>query len=144
MDPFVLPPLNAALNGLAASLLVAGRQLARAGRFEAHKRVMLSAFGVSTVFLVSYVLHKWLRDFETTTFHATGAAKVAYLGLLATHVVLAMTVPVFGLVLIRLGLRDERKRHRRIARVAWPIWMYVSITGVLIYFLLYHWNPLPA
>ena len=129
------------LNALAASLLLVGRRLARAGRLEAHKRVMISAFGVSTVFLVSYLTHKWMRDFENTTFHAVGLAKAAYLAMLATHVVLAMTVPVFALVLIRLGLRDDRARHRRIARIAWPIWMYVSVTGVVIYILLYHLNP---
>jgi uncharacterized membrane protein YozB (DUF420 family) len=143
VDASFLPPLNAALNAVAASLLLLGRWLARAGRLQAHKRVMLSAFAVSTVFLASYVLHKWLRDFENTTFHATGAAKGAYLGLLFTHVVLAATVPFFAIGLIRLGLRDDRDRHRRIARVAWPIWMYVSLTGVVIYALLYHWNPPP-
>ncbi len=145
MDPSLvalLPALNAVLNAVAASLLLVGRRLARAGRLEAHKRVMLSAFGVSSVFLASYLLHKWLRDFESTTFHVTGVAKGAYLALLFSHVVLAMTVPVFAIVLIRLGLRDERSRHRRIARIAWPIWMYVSVTGVVIYVLLYHVNPL--
>lgn len=144
MDPAFLaflPALNAVLNAVSAVLLVVGRRLARARRFAAHKRVMLSAFGVSSVFLASYLLHKWLRDFENTTFHATGVAKGAYLALLFTHVVLAMTVPVFAIVLIRLGLRDERTRHRRIARIAWPIWMYVSVTGVVIYVLLYHANP---
>jgi uncharacterized membrane protein YozB (DUF420 family) len=144
VDPSVLPPLNAALNLVAGSLLVIGRQLARAGRLRAHKRVMLSAFAVSTVFLASYVLHKWLRDFDNTTFYATGMAKAAYLGLLFSHVVLAMTVPFFAIALIRLGLRGELERHRRLARFAWPIWLYVSVTGVVIYLLLYHWNPVPG
>ena len=106
--------------------------------------MMIGAFAVSSVFLVSYLTHKWARDFENTTFHAEGLAKGAYLLMLASHVVLAMTVPVFAILLIRLGLRDERERHRRIARVAWPIWMYVSVTGVVIYILLYHLNPAPA
>jgi len=105
---------------------------------------MIGAFAVSAVFLVSYLTHKWARDFENTSFHAVGAAKVAYLAMLASHVVLAMTVPVFAIVLIQLGLRDDRARHRRIARIAWPIWMYVSVTGVVIYILLYHLNPAPV
>jgi len=144
VDPSVLPPLNAALNAIAAALLVIGRQLIRAGKLEAHKRVMLSAFGVSTLFLASYLLHKWLRDFENTTFHVTGAAKTAYLGLLFSHVALAAAVPFLAILLVRLGLRGDRERHRRLARVAWPIWMYVSVTGVVIYGLLYHWNPVPV
>ena len=70
-----------------------------------------------------------------------GWGKVAYLVLLGSHVLLAMTVPVFAIWLIRLGLGDDRERHRRVAKVAWPIWMYVSLTGVLIYLLLYPFNP---
>jgi len=132
------------LNAVAATLLLRGRALARAGRLEAHRRVMLSAFAVSSVFLVSYLLHKWLRDFENTTFHATGVLKSVYLVLLLSHIVLAMAVPVFAVVLIRLGLGNQRERHRRLARIAWPIWMYVSVTGVVIYVLLYQLNPVPV
>jgi uncharacterized membrane protein YozB (DUF420 family) len=144
LDASSLPALNAVLNAVAATLLLRGRALARAGRFEAHRRVMLSAFAVSSVFLVSYLLHKWLRDFANTTFHATGVLKSAYLMLLLSHIVLAMTVPVFAVVLIRLGLGNQRERHRRLARIAWPIWMYVSVTGVVIYVLLYQLNPVPV
>ena len=143
MDFSILPPINAALNATATLLLVRGRMLARRGAVEAHRRVMLSAFAVSTLFLVLYVGHKVSRNFENTTFNVEGWPKVAYLVLLGSHVLLAMTVPVFALWLIRLGLRDDRVQHRRVARVAWPIWIYVSITGVLIYLLLYPFNPLP-
>jgi uncharacterized membrane protein YozB (DUF420 family) len=136
-----LPALNATLNALATVLLLWGRALAKRGRVEAHKRVMLSAFGVSSVFLASYIAHKVSRSFQNTTFNATGAAKTAYLLLLASHVVLAALVPFLALALIRLGWRGELARHRRLARVAWPIWLYVSITGVVIYVLLYHVNP---
>jgi uncharacterized membrane protein YozB (DUF420 family) len=136
-----LPALNATLNALATVLLLWGRALAKRGRVEAHKRVMLSAFGVSSVFLASYIAHKVSRSFQNTTFNATGAAKTAYLVLLASHVVLAALVPFLALALIRLGWRGELARHRRLARVAWPIWLYVSITGVVIYVLLYHVNP---
>jgi uncharacterized membrane protein YozB (DUF420 family) len=133
--------VNACLNTAATGLLLYGRRLARRGRIDEHRRVMLSAFAVSAVFLACYVIHKASRGFENTPFRAEGAAKLAYLVLLATHVVLAASVPVLAILLIRLGLRDERAKHRRLARVAWPIWMYVSVTGVAIYVLLYHVNP---
>jgi uncharacterized membrane protein YozB (DUF420 family) len=139
-----LPALNAGLNALATLLLIRGRALAKRGALEAHKRTMLAAFGVSSVFLVLYVLHKASRSFENTTFNAVGVAKTAYLALLASHVVLAMTVPVLALALIRFGLRGEMARHKRLARVAWPIWLYVSLTGVAIYLLLYPFNPAPG
>ncbi|MEE2679826.1 MAG: DUF420 domain-containing protein [Myxococcota bacterium] len=144
VDAHLLPTVNAALNAVATVLLVRGRNLVKAGRVEAHRRVMLSAFGVSSLFLVLYVLHKALRNFEHTPFHAEGAAKVGYLVLLFSHVTLAATVPVFAITLIVLGLRGRLDRHRRLARVAWPIWLYVSVTGVAIYLLLYPLNPLPA
>ncbi len=141
MDLSLLPPINAGLNATATILLVVGRGLARRGEVERHRRVMLSAFAVSSLFLVCYVAHKISRSFENTTFNAEGIAKSLYLALLGSHVLLAMTVPVFAILLIRLGARDERERHRRLARVAWPIWIYVSVTGVLIYLLLYPFNP---
>lgn len=144
MDLSFLPGVNAALNATAAVLLVVGRQLARKRRFEAHRRVMMAAFAVSSLFLVLYVAHKTSRGFVNTAFHVEGVAHVAYLVMLFTHVTLAMTVPVFAIALVVLALRGRRDRHRRLARVAWPIWMYVSVTGVLIYVLLYHLNPAPA
>jgi len=143
MDLSFLPAVNAGLNAVATALLVVGRLLIRKGRVDAHRRTMLSAFAVSTLFLALYIAHKASKGFENTTFHAEGAAKLAYLALLFTHITLAAAVPVLAIALIRFGLRDERARHRRLARIAWPIWMYVSVTGVLIYLLLYHWNPAP-
>lgn len=141
MDLAFLPAVNASLNSVATVLLIVGRVLIKRGRERAHRLVMLSAFGVSTLFLALYVAHKASRGFENTTFNVEGAAKVAYLLLLFSHLTLAMAVPVLALLLLRFGLRDERVRHRRLARIAWPIWLYVSITGVGIYFLLYHFNP---
>jgi uncharacterized membrane protein YozB (DUF420 family) len=81
------------------------------------------------------------RGFEPTTFHAEGAARAAYLALLATHSILAALVPVLAITLIVLGVRGRVASHRRLARIAWPIWMYVSVTGVIIYLLLYPLNP---
>ena len=143
MDLSGLPAVNASLNAVATVLLIRGRMLAKRGAVDAHRRTTLAAFGVSSVFLIFYVAHKAARSFENTTFNATGAAKTAYLALLASHVVLAACVPFLALALIRFGLRGEIARHRRLARVAWPIWLYVSITGVAIYVLLYHLNPPP-
>jgi uncharacterized membrane protein YozB (DUF420 family) len=141
LDLSFLPAVNASLNAVAAVLLVRGRKLARARRVDAHRRTMISAFAVSALFLVLYVAHKASRGFENTTLHVGGAAKIAYLAMLASHVLLAMTVPVFAILLIRHGLAGRIAQHRRLARIAWPIWIYVSITGVLIYWLLYQWNP---
>lgn len=141
MDLSYLPAVNAVLNACAATLLVVGRRLVKRGRIEAHRRVMIGAFAVSSLFLASYVAHKVSRNFENTTFQAEGLAKVAYLVLLFSHVVLAMTVPFLAITLIVLGIRGRIDRHRRLARWAWPIWMYVSVTGVAIYLLLYPLNP---
>jgi len=141
MDFSVLPPINASLNAIATVLLVVGRSLARRGEVERHRLVMICAFGVSSLFLLLYVSHKVSRNFENTTFNVEGWAKTAYLVLLGSHVLLAMTVPIIAIVLIRLGLRDDRARHRRLARIGWPIWIYVSVTGVVIYLLLYPFNP---
>lgn len=143
MDLSFLPAVNATLNATATLLLLRGRSLARRHAVEAHKWTMLAAFAVSSVFLVLYVAHKASRNFENTTFHAEGIAKLAYLAVLASHVSLATTVPVFAIALIVLGARGHVERHRRLARVAWPIWLYVSITGVGIYVVLYHLNPTP-
>jgi len=144
VDLSFLPGVNAALNATAAVLLVVGRHCARKRRFDAHRRVMTAAFAVSSLFLVFYVAHKASRGFVNTAFRAEGIAHVAYLVMLFTHVTLAMTVPVFAIALVVLALRGHRERHRRLARVAWPIWMYVSVTGVLIYVLLYQLNPAAA
>jgi uncharacterized membrane protein YozB (DUF420 family) len=141
MDLAFLPSVNAALNAVAAALLIRGRQLARRKEIDAHRRVMITAFAVSSLFLVLYVAHKAARNFENTPFHGEGLARLAYLALLASHVLLAMTVPVLAITLIVLGLRKRLTAHRRLARVAWPIWMYVSLTGVTIYFVLYHLDP---
>jgi uncharacterized membrane protein YozB (DUF420 family) len=144
VDLSFLPGVNAVLNATAAVLLVVGRKLIRARRVDAHRRVMIAAFAVSTLFLAFYLAHKASRGFVNTEFHATGIAQIAYLVMLFTHVVLAATVPVLAIALITLGLRGRLEKHRRLARVAWPIWMYVSVTGVLIYVLLYQLNPTPA
>ena len=143
MDPGVVPAVNAALNAAAAVCLVAGRRLVRRGRIAAHRRAMLTAFALSSLFLALYVAHKLARGFESTHFHVEGAARAAYLALLFSHVVLAMAIPPLAIALVTLALRGRVAAHRRLARVVWPIWIYVSATGVLIYLLLYPLNPAP-
>lgn len=137
----VLPTINACLNAVATVLLLRGRALIRAGRIDEHRRTMLSAFSVSALFLVLYVVHKASRGFESLTYHATGALKALYLSILFSHLTLAMAVPLMALALVRFGLTGRIDRHRRLARIAWPIWMYVSVTGVVIYVMLYLANP---
>ncbi len=141
MDLAALPSINATLNGIATMLLVVGRVLIHRKRVDAHRRVMISAFSVSTLFLALYVLHKASRGFESLTYNATGGVKALYLAILFSHLTLAMIVPVLAIMLLRYGLKGEIASHRRLARIAWPIWMYVSITGVVIYVMLYQLNP---
>jgi len=143
VDLSFLPAVNATLNVASTVLLVVGRRWIRLGRVDAHRRAMLSAFAVSSLFLVLYVAHKAWRGFEHTPYHGEGLAQALYLTILFSHLTLAMTVPVLAIVLVRLGLSGRITRHRRLAVVAWPIWLYVSITGVVIYLLLYQFNPAP-
>lgn len=145
VDLSVLPAVNAALNTVATAMLIVGYLLIRRKRIIAHRNTMISAFGVSCLFLVLYVLHKVWRaqsggDLHTE-YNAQGALKLLYLLILMTHLVLAMLVPIFAIVLIRLGLTGRYETHRRVARWGYPIWLYVSVTGVVIYLMLYHLNP---
>lgn len=137
-----LPMVNASLNGLSTVLLIVGMLLIRNGQRNAHRNVMLSAFAVSIVFLVCYlVYHQGLHHFTGThgkSFGGTGALRAAYLTILISHVVLAAVVPILAVVTIVRGLKADWERHRRIAKITFPIWLYVSITGVVIYFMLYH------
>lgn len=139
-----LPALNATLNGIAGVLLVVGLILIKQGRREAHRRCMISAFVCSCVFLVTYVIHKILVRGVHTPIGAEGFVKTLYYVMLFTHVVLAIAVVPLALISIRRGLSQQFDQHRKIARIAWPIWMYVSVTGVLIYFMLYRWFPSAA
>jgi protein SCO1/2/putative membrane protein len=132
-----LPTFNALLNALATVLLVTGLGLIKRGKRKAHERVMLAAFGVSVAFLASYLIyHAWLGS---KPFAGTGPVRTVYFAILISHVVLAAIVPVLAVVTIYRGLKQQWERHKRIAKVTFPIWLYVSITGVIIYVMLYHW-----
>ncbi len=130
-----LPGVNATLNSISLVLLVTGYLMIRRGRETAHKRCMIAAFCVSTLFLTSYLTYRFLG--EEKRFGGTGLIRPVYFFILITHVALAMTVPVLAGRTLYLALRGRFDKHRRIARITLPIWIYVSITGVLVYLLLF-------
>ncbi|MEY4180191.1 MAG: hypothetical protein RLY70_3765 [Planctomycetota bacterium] len=140
----ILPHVNASLNALATVLLIVGWRLIRQRRESAHRRVMLSAFAVSTVFLGSYLLyHFGARDGASTPFppYPPAFVRYAYYAILLSHILLAMAVPFMAVASIYLGLRGYRSAHRRLARWTFPIWLYVSVTGVVVYVMLYQVFP---
>jgi putative membrane protein len=156
--------LNAALNSLAAVLLVVGLVMIKRGHVMAHKRTMLSAFGVSAVFLCCYLwYHVVILQGKHVGFTNPSPVRYLYYAILASHILLAFSVPVLAIWTIYLGLRATgccqqaremptpesvrqmagyRLRHMRLARWTYPIWLYVSVTGVVVYVMLYHlWPP---
>lgn len=134
-----LPVVNATLNGLATVLLITGYAFVRQGKINAHHRVMLTAFTVSCVFLVCYLVYHW--SVGSVRFDKPGWVRVVYLWILGTHTVLAATVPVLTILTLRRALKAQYDRHRAIARWTLPLWLYVSITGVVVYVLLYQVKP---
>jgi putative membrane protein len=125
--------LNAVLNGTAAILLGIGYTLIRSGKREAHKRVMIAAFCTSILFLISYLIY----HAQIGSKHYTGPVPAVYFTILISHTLLAVTVPVLAIMTLRRALRGEFARHRKLAKWTWPIWMYVSVTGVVVYVMLY-------
>jgi uncharacterized membrane protein YozB (DUF420 family) len=140
-DVMILPAVNATLNAIAAVLLLYGFYLIRQRRWREHKKVMIAAFSVSVVFLISYVTYHYLRRGLSTPFGGEGIIRPIYFTILISHVVLAAVVPVLALLSISRGLASKFDKHRKIARWTFPIWLYVSVTGVLVYFMLYQWFP---
>ncbi len=135
-----LPTINAILNGTAAILLFWGYTLIRRKKVPQHRRVMLTAFGVSVVFLVCYLVYHY--QVGSVHFPRPGWVKNVYLTILFTHTVLAVTVPVLAIITLSRALSGRFDKHRRIARWTFPIWLYVSVTGVIVYLMLYHIYPL--
>ena len=129
-----LPAMNALLNGTSAVLLVTGRVLIARGRQEAHKRCMISALAVSTLFLAGYLYYHFQAG--TTRYSGTGWPRRVYLSILLTHTVLAATVPPLAIATLIAALRRRFDVHRRIARITFPVWLYVSVTGVVVYLML--------
>ena len=156
-----LPHVNASLNGLATLLLIYGYVLIRSGKELAHKRAMLGAFLVSCIFLACYLVYHGNAGSKKFPTHDYGSTWYGvYLFILLPHIVLAATVPFLGIATIWLGLKIDlsssssddtqeaseinavrRRKHRKLARITFPIWVYVSITGVLVYLFLYWWFP---
>ncbi|QDU98464.1 DUF420 domain-containing protein [Lignipirellula cremea] len=141
----LLPHVNATLNAVAGVLLAIGYVLIKQRRETAHKRVMLSAFGVSILFLISYLTYHYIiggqRSFPK---EAPSAVRAFYFLVLISHILLAAITPFLAVATIYLGLRERRAAHVRLARWTFPIWMYVSITGVIVYLMLYHLYPAAA
>jgi uncharacterized membrane protein YozB (DUF420 family) len=130
-----LPTLNATLNGIAATLLLTGYVLIKQGRQRQHQWCMMGALTTSALFLVSYVIYH--LNAGSRPFEGQGAIRLVYFAILITHVVLAAAIVPLALITATRGLRAQFDRHVRIARWTFPIWLYVSVTGVVIYLMLY-------
>ena len=130
-----LPAVNATLNGISGILLVIAYALIRARRIEQHRKVMIAAFAASSLFLVCYVVYH--AQVGSVRFTRQGFVRPIYFTILVTHVVLAAVVLPMAIITLSRGLKGRYAHHRRIARWTFPIWLYVSITGVLVYVLLY-------
>jgi protein SCO1/2/putative membrane protein len=135
VDVHSLPALNALLNGTSFVLLLTGYALIRSGRRRAHQRVMIAAFACSVLFLTSYLIYH--AQVGSVRFQGEGSLRTVYLSILLTHTVLAASVPFLAAITLTRALRARFDRHKKIARVTLPIWLYVSITGVVIYLMLY-------
>ena len=142
----LLPHVNASLNGLATLLLIVGFVLIKQGKVNAHKWTMLGCFGVSIVFLGCYLVYHALLTGHGKAFpdYPPNWVRYSYYAMLLTHVVLAAAVPFLAVITIYHGLKDNRAAHRRIAKWTFPIWLYVSVTGVLVYLCLYQFFPAEA
>jgi uncharacterized membrane protein YozB (DUF420 family) len=133
------PALNATLNGTSAVLLVTGRTLITRGRIAAHRVCMIAAVTSSAVFLGCYLYFHWRVG--NVRFLGEGWVRPIYFSILISHVTLAIVIVPLAIITLSRGLRARYDRHRAIARWTWPLWMYVSVTGVIVYLMLYQWFP---
>ena len=136
MDVSYLPAVNATLNGTSAVLILTGRALIAQKRVAAHRMVMITAVGTSSLFLISYLVYHF--QVGSVHFQGQGWVRPVYFGILLTHTVLAVVIVPLVLMTLSRGLRGKFERHRAIARWTYPLWLYVSVTGVVIYVMLYH------
>ena len=139
MTALDITPINATLNGIATVLIATGFVLIKTGRKEAHRKVMLMAAVASALFLVGYVTYHALRRGLHTPFGGTGAIALAYHVMLVTHITLAAAITYLVPKTFAFALKGDFARHKAWAKYTFPIWFYVSITGVLVYFCLYRW-----
>jgi putative membrane protein len=136
-----LPAINASLNALSTVFLTLGFIFIKQQKQDAHRKCMMAAFVTSSVFLVCYVLHKILVRGVHTPFGGEGFIRTAYYVMLISHILLAMAIVPLVLITMNRALKQRFELHKKIARWTWPIWMYVSVTGVLVYLMLYQWFP---
>ncbi len=136
-----IPALNATLNGLATVLISVGFILIKTGRREAHRKVMTTAMVVSALFLVGYVTHKILIRGVHTPFGGTGVIRTVYYVMLISHIILAISIAYLVPRTFLFAIQGNYERHKAWAKWTFPIWYYVSVTGVLVYFFLYQWWP---
>jgi len=139
-DYSIFPKINATLNGASAILLVLGRALIAGRRIAAHRAVMLSAFATSCLFLACYVYYHWPHHGGIVYFHGAGWIRPVYFAILISHTVLAIVIVPLVLVTLTRGLREQFDRHRAIARWTFPLWLYVSVTGVIVYLMLFQFS----
>jgi putative membrane protein len=135
----LLPVVNASLNALSGVFLVIGYVLIRRKKIRLHKRFMLSACITSLLFLVCYVTNHYLRHGIVTRFTGTGIIRPVYFTILISHTILAVVIVPLAILSVINGLKMRVPQHRRVAKWTFPLWLYVSVTGVLVYFFLYHW-----
>ena len=136
-----LPTVNASLNGLGAVFLVVGYLMIRNRRIAAHRACMLTAFGCSMMFLTSYLIYHYYTG--STPFPGTGFIRPLYFFILITHIALAVTVPPLAIMTLWRAWNERFEAHARLARWTLPIWLYVSVTGVVVYVMLYHLYDTP-
>lgn len=136
-----LPAVNASLNALSTVFLLLGYIFIKQQKQNAHRNCMIAAFITSSVFLIFYVLHKILVHGMHTPFGGEGVVRTFYYGMLISHIILAIVIVPMILVTMNRALKTRWEAHKKIARWTWPIWMYVSVTGVLVYLMLYQWFP---
>ncbi|MEM1544349.1 MAG: DUF420 domain-containing protein [Candidatus Bathyarchaeia archaeon] len=137
LDVRDLPTVNAILNAMSACFLICGYAFIRKRKIAAHRNCMLTAMTVSALFLISYLIYH--SQVGATKFSGTGWVRPVYFAILISHTVLAAAIVPMATVTLYRALRKDFSRHRLIARWTLPIWLYVSVTGVLIYLMLYHW-----
>jgi uncharacterized membrane protein YozB (DUF420 family) len=136
-DYSIFPKINATLNGCSAVLLVVGHRLIMRGKIAAHRAVMIAAFTTSSLFLACYLYYHWPGHGGIVYFRGTGWIKTLYLSILYSHIFLAIVIVPMAIMTLSRGLREQFDRHRKIARWTYPLWLYVSVTGVIVYFMLF-------
>jgi uncharacterized membrane protein YozB (DUF420 family) len=141
MSVSFLPTFNAMLNASSGILIVIGFILIRRKRIAAHRACMIGAVSCSSLFLISYLVYHVGFGAGVTRFTGTGLVRTAYHTILISHTILAVTVVPFVVVTLKRALSGDFLRHRRVARWTFPMWLYVSVTGVIVYLMLYHFYP---